>query len=192
MLFVGTILLFSVNPASGQEVNFGEHIPDDEKYAIYLSQLGGYETLDFGMLFSGQHFTIDRNSEDVAILEIEAVRYLDVFISIHSENFLFLDGEWTSEVNKRIPFILEAAYANSGKGNFGPGHRQSFSGMNARIPMFRRSSGPPGPPPVPPHSGYVPPRESAYVILSGEVTVPSVIQAGYYETQVIIEITYDL
>ncbi|MDI6401914.1 hypothetical protein QLX67_07905 [Balneolaceae bacterium ANBcel3] len=175
------------------QVNFGGFVPDDENYAVTLAPLGGYEQLDFGIVFLGQGLVnIEMNSEDVVIVAVEAVRYLDVYVHLDAPQFLYLDGNVTNDDERRIPFSLYGAYANRGSGNTSPADRMAFPGHSARFAVFRRPSGPPRPPPTPPHSGYVPPRETAYIILYGDITLPSGLITGEYEAEVLIEVSYDI
>lgn len=192
--FTSAMFLFlAVWPASGQEFPFGDHVPEDENYALVLEVLGGYSSLDFGMVFFGQgHTEIELNSDDVVIFAIEGVRSLDVFVDLLPPTHLWLDGISTSDDEKRIPFTLNGAYANQGEGNTGPGYRVPFSGTAARFPILRRETGPPGPPPVPPHSGYVPPRATAYLFLYGNINVGSELQAGWYLGEITVTISYDI
>lgn len=179
--------------AEAQPIPFQNFIPEnDENYALELAPLGGNEDLDFGLVIMGQGLTeIELNSDDVAILTIEGVRYFDVFVSVDAPGFIYLDGVVTGDANKRIPLTVQAAYANRGSDNTGPGFRIPFAGTTARFPIFRRGSGPPGPPPTPPHSGYVPPRETAYLFIYGSIDVQTGLLAGSYESTITIEVSYD-
>ena len=170
-----------------QQIDFQDYIDSgDPAYELTVENVGGYEDLDFGMVLSGEITRIEFDSDDVAIVRIEGVRYLDVFVDIDPDPVL-VRGQ------SEMPLVLEAAYANRGEGNFGPSFRTEFAGLSARFPIFRRGSGPPAPPPVPPHSGYTPPRETAYIILYGEVDAgaETVTEAGDHTGQIVITVSYD-
>lgn len=194
LLLMGWAGVFCVRPANSQGIDFGDYIPEnDENYALVLTPVAGYDELDFGTVLSGQGLVeIDLNSDDAAVIAIEGVRYLDVFVALDPPTHLWLDGVQTTDEDKQIPFTLQGGYANQGEGNTGPGFRQPFSGTSARFPIFRRGSGPPGPPPTPPHSGYVPPRETAYLFLYGNINVPTSLQAGNYAADILITVEYDI
>ncbi|MDG5766027.1 hypothetical protein QA596_01020 [Balneolales bacterium ANBcel1] len=191
----GLLWLTAAVPAAAQ-INFGDYIPEDDPmghYSLVLTPLSGNDELDFGFLISGDGLVeIDINSEDVVIVEIEGVRYLDVFVTLDAPPYLTLGGLPTTEENERMEFTLQGAYANQGSGNTTPAFRQLFTGTSARFPIFRRTGGPPGPPPTPPHSGYVPPRESAYLFLGGSIEVGESQDAGFYSAEIIIEVSYDI
>ncbi len=177
-----------------QEVDFGSFVPDDERYSVHLY---AEQNLEFGMIISGQtaQEVIDVHSGEAGIVAIEGVSYLDVFVNVvENPEYLWLDGVVTADSQKRIPLQLKFAYSNTGEGL--SGSREQFSGTMARFPVRRRDGGPPGPPPTPPHSGYEPPRSTAYLLIGGILGdgsgIPSGILPGYYRAQITLEVTYDI
>lgn len=189
VLILGGIVMLAGRAASAQEIDFEKFIRDDPKYALDLYTLGGYDELNFGQVIAGQGQTeIELNSDDIVILAIEGIAYLDVFVTLTPPDHLIS----TEDPESKMEFTLKAAYANRGEGNTGTAYRQTFSGHHARFPIFRRESGPPGPPPTPPHDGYQPPEETAYLFLYGSIDVISGLQAGEHTGTITVEVAYDL
>ena len=190
------LLLSDVSPVPAQ-IPFGDFIPPEHdpegRYGLMVMPLPGYENLDFGQLVVGDGLReVALGSEDLAIVEIEGIRYLNVFVTFDAPSHMTLEGMPTSEEDKRMNLDVKGAYANEGTGNIGVSYRQPFSGNAAVFPIFRTKSGPPNPPPTPPHEGYLPPRESAYLFLYGSVTVGEVQHAGPYEAEITVTIDYDI
>ncbi len=194
-LFLFVMFLIRAVPFSNaQVIDFGTYVPeDDEKYEIILDV---QQELDFGQIISGQSSVqISIHDSEAAEVSINAVRYLDVFVTITVEpEYLYLDGEPTDNNARRIPLELEFGYANTEDGL--QGTRQLFSGTTtARFPVRQRPGGPPRPPPTPPHSGYEPPRATAYIVIGGILgsggEIPSGLDAGNYSATIELEVSYD-
>lgn len=187
-----TLLLFGSVAAGGhaQEIDFGD-------YAVYSVSLGelGPQDLEFGLLI---HNEGSRNIPlaDAKVLTVTGVKYLDVIVSITADNELLLDGNPANigDPARSIPFTLNAAYANRGQDNIGQARFFSVSGNSAQaqFQIRGRDSGPPGPPPTPPHTGYNPAlyEESAYIYVFGSVNVGSV-NSGSYSSQITVSVVYD-
>lgn len=191
LLFAAFILLLPASSAKAQEIRFSDY----HAYSIELDDLTPAQDLDFGMIFSGEgHKAL--NIAHAKVLSITGVKYLDVLVDITAENYLLLDGEPlnANQTNKRIPFTLQAAYANRGTDNPGIATPiQTVSNMaSARFRIRGRDNGPPGPPPVPVHGTYNPAlyNDTAYLYLFGSINVGAV-NAGPYASKIIITLSYD-
>ena len=184
------LLMLLVRPASGQ-INFGDYVYDNDGNVLsgYEIELFVDQPLDFGFLFSNQTDPVSVDLTDdsqIGILEITAVRYMDVFVDVIPP-----DDLESFESGDRIPVNISYAYANRGV-HSGPGSAITVPGMNVRFPIFQRASGqPPAPPPTPPHSGYTPPRETAFLYFFGTIFPDGGLNVGEYTGEIIITISYD-
>lgn len=178
-------------PAQAQ-IDFRGFFPTDtegdytEGYEIDLVVDQG---LDFGLVIMGQPDPVVVTIDDVnqiGILQITAVRYMDIYVSVDAP--LALESVETTD---EIPVSISVAYANTGPSS-SPATAIEMPGLQGRLPVFQRPGGPPGPPPVPPHANYVPPRETLFLYFYGSLgPVPSGIQAGAYEAQIVVQVNYE-
>lgn len=182
------ILLFTFNRGAAQEIIFGQY----DNYALTVTKMND---LDYGMVInnSGSH-QINLTDPDKVILLITGVNYLDIIVDIQADPELLLNGNgaFAGDPQKSIPLTLEAAYANQGQDNTS---QAQFFNMAAnqgseRFPVRSREYAAPGPPPTPPHEGFTPPQETAYVYLYGSINVGSV-DAGSYSAQINVTVTYN-
>ena len=188
---LATLLVVWTSPAQAQ-IDFRGFFPTDTEGAY----TGGYEIdlvvdqgLDFGLVLAGQPdpvvVTID-DVDQIGILQITAVRYMDVYVSVNAP--LVLESVETTD---EIPVTITVAYANTGSSS-SPATAIEMPGLQGRLPVLQRTGGPPGPPPVPPHANYVPPRETLFLYFYGSLgPVPSGIQAGAYEAQIVVQVNYE-
>ncbi|MFW6157685.1 MAG: hypothetical protein ACOC4S_02460 [Balneolaceae bacterium] len=171
-------------PTEAQEIDFGSY--DD--YSLNVEPLGGYETLDFGQVISGEGLReIDLGDDPgMGILRIDGVRYLDVYISITKPDALYADDPGNDD---EIPITkLEAAYSNNGENDYTSA--KFFTNPEARFPILERQHAAPGPPPAPPREGVTPPEETAYIYIWGSIDVGNV-SAGSYSSQINVTIEYN-
>ncbi|MFU8811902.1 MAG: hypothetical protein ACNA78_02985 [Balneolaceae bacterium] len=133
---------------------------------------------------------------DALVLEIEGVRHFDVLatiIQVSGEGFLTLDGIETTEADKRIPFTLQAAYANRGTNSIGDARPIAIA-SNAgtrRFPILARLEQPPGPPPPPTTANFnqATVNEKAFIYLYGTIDV-GFVAAGTYSGSLQITVEY--
>jgi len=139
---------------------------------------------------------VTKNLIDAKVLSIEGVKYLDVIVDITADTYLLLDGDLGNAGNsaRRIPFTLEAAYANRGANNTGQAIQMPVASniASAQFPVRYRGTNPPGPPPTPVYKGYNPAlyNETAYLYLYGSLNVGA-IDAGSYSANITITVSYD-
>ena len=127
--------------------------------------------------------------------------FAQVFIRLKNSvliaNFIVdINGDLSCQTNPscRIPFTLQAAYANRGSNNTNQAIIMSVAAniASAQFPIRYRGNVPPGPPPTPVYEGFNPNlfQETAYLYIYGFVNVGS-IDAGSYTSNVTISISYD-
>ncbi|MEX0662238.1 MAG: hypothetical protein WD381_04900 [Balneolaceae bacterium] len=182
---------FALEVGYTQEINFSEY----HSYTITLTNVNLDDLLFEGPITSGsgQHSV---ELADALALEIEGVKFLDVLVDItqiSGGGYLTLDGQETTDEDKRIPFTLEAAYANRGNNNIADAKLMTVASNNAseRFPILARLSQAPGPPPPPPTANFnqAAVNETAYIYLYGSINVGNVM-AGTYSGDIQITVEY--
>lgn len=175
-----------------QEIDFGQY---SSAYSISLSEFNPSEELEFGTLIQNQGpASIDL--VNAKVLTLEGVKYLDVIVDITADNYLLLNGDLGCETDPscRIPFTLQAAYANRGTNNVNESVNITVLSnvASAQFQILQRTSGPPGPPPTPVYEGYDPNifNETAYLYIYGSINIGNV-DAGSYTSSISVTINYD-
>jgi hypothetical protein len=189
-IFLLFISLF-YEKSRAQEIDFGDFF----NYSLTLAELIPGSDLDFGTLVtnSGVNAITISNSKVVTITGVE---YIDIIVEVTADDFLLLDGNpsCASNPNCRIPFTLEASYANLGQDNISQAVPMFVASnvATAQFPIKQRLSGPPGPPPTPVYNGFDPSvfNETAYVYVFGSVNLGTV-NAGAYESTITVTVIYD-
>lgn len=195
-LKITALLLLVASFATGnlyaQEINFSEF----GSYTITLTNVNMDDLVFEGPILSGSGIH-QVELVDAIALEIEGVKFLDVLTSItqiSGGGFLTLGGQETTEENERIPFTLEAAYANRGNNNIGDAKFFTMADNSAseRFPILARLSQAPGPPPPPPTANFnqAAVNETAYIYLYGSIDVGNVV-AGTYMGTIQITVEYE-
>ena len=177
---------------SSQEIDFGSY---SSTYSMTLTEVNPGSDLDFGTVYQnlGTSSVPLINSVGFAI---EGVKYLDVIVDITADDYLLLDGNPSCLTNPscRIPFTLQAAYANRGLNNTNQAILISTIGntATAQFPIKYRGNAPPGPPPTPVYQGYNPAsfNETAYLYIYGSISIGAV-DVGTYSSNISITINYD-
>jgi len=187
ILFAVGLLLFA-GPAASQRISFGLYASD----GITLTPLGLGE-LNFNekqtLILSGNTVQILLTDEATAVIAIEGRADLDVTVTIDYVPTLELDE------NNKIPLNIGFAYSNLGAIDEATAKTQAIMvpvGFNsATFPVFRRASGPPGPPPTPDHTGYIQPTGTAYLFIYGTLgPVPAGAAVGVYLGDINVYVTY--
>jgi len=126
--------------------------------------------------------------EEAAVLTIEGTEYLDVTVYVDAPPTLELDA------TNSIPLSIRFAYSNLGPADIATAKIQAVevpAGFNsATFPIFRRTSGPPGPPPTPPLEGYTPPQKTAYLFIYGTLGPVGDVNAGLYDGTINVTVEY--
>lgn len=183
---------FNTQNSFSQEIDFGNY---SSAYSVTLSEVNIGEELDFGLLIQNEGL-INIPIAESKVLSILGVKYLDVIVDITADNYLLLNGNLSCSTDPscRIPFTLQASYANNGSNTFS--EARNFTVLSnvasAQFPVKRRTSGPPSPPPTPVYEGYNPNifQETAYLYIYGSLNVGT-INAGSYTSDITVTISYD-
>ncbi len=186
------IILFNVNSAHAQEIDFGDF---SSKYAVSITELNPAEDLEFGMVIQNEGLK-QIDLLNAKVLMIEGVKYLDVIVDVTADNYLFLGNDISCNGTNTncIPFTLQAAYANRGNNNTNQAVLMQVASnvATAQFPILARGNQPPGPPPTPVYEGYNPAlyNETAFLYIYGALNVGNQ-DAGSYSGEITITVNYD-
>ena len=194
-LYITAIWIFLIlawagwdTPVSGQEVNFNTYAGEGITLTVTNQELSFGEN---GMVVSGEgSVEIPISSGKKTTIAIEGVKFLDVYVEITGPQEIYKNGNTGS--TQSIPFDLKAAYSNLGQDNYAQSRSIPVATDNSATQRFRiqgRGKGPPGPPPVPDHAGYTPPKAEAYLYLYGSINVGNV-DAGPYSGTINVTVSY--
>lgn len=181
------VVLTQPRNSRAQEIDFGSYVSST---VTVISE----RNLEFGEIIRPGSSNIALGSGLEGVVSIEGIRFLDAFVTIspYPVNYLFLDGDdGCVTASCRIDFNMFTAYTNNGELLDVTSGATTFTGSTVRFPFRARTGGPPRPPPVPPHAGYTPPTDTAYLYVYGEVTASVSANAGSYSNIVTITVTYD-
>lgn len=170
-----------------QEIDFGSYVSSS-------ATVIGERNLDFGDILRPGSSTVTLGSGLEGVVSLEGIRFLDAFVTIspHPVNYLYLNGDDSCVASTcRIELSMSTAYTNAGQAMDVTSGAVTFTGANVRFPFRARAGGPPRPPPVPPHAGYTPPTDVAYLYIYGTVTAASNSNAGSYSNVITISVAYD-
>lgn len=191
--FLISISLLNSKSVLSQEINFGSDF--SSVYSVSVAQLNIGETLDYGLIVQNQGVVSTTINESL-VVTITGVKYLDVFITVTADDYLLKGGDIGCLTNPacRIPFSLEAAYANRGVNNANQAMNMAVAAnvTSAQFPVKYRGNQPPGPPPTPVYTGFDPSiyNETAYLYLYGSISIGA-IDAGTYTSDIDVVINYD-
>lgn len=194
LLKVLLLLCVIAMPSSlvSQEIDFGQY---SSLYSMSLTDITPGSDIEFGMVMQNEGLkTI--SLIDAKQFSLEGVKYLDVIVDITADNYLLLNGDLSCQTDPtcRIPFTLQAAYANRGNNDTNQATQMTVMSniASAQFPILQRGNGPPGPPPTPVFEGYNPSLylETAYLYIYGSISVGN-IDAGSYTANINITISYD-
>lgn len=170
-----------------QEIDFGSYVSST---AIVTTE----RNLDFGTIIKPGSSNVTLGSGLEGVVSMEGIRFLDAFVTIspYPVNYLYLDGNTGCVIDScRMTFNMSTSYTNAGQILDNTSGAVSFTGSTVRFPFRARAGGPPRPPPVPPHAGYTPPTDVAFLYIYGDVSATIDNQAGNYSNTITISVAYD-
>ena len=164
--------------------------PQVIQFSIYVdSELTATteQDLNFGdFIITGQGLTeVNLGDSNMGKFRITGNEEMDIIVTMTAPGNLTRQDGGTDV----IPLTLNLAYNNKGVDD--SAQAVTIVGSTVRIPMKARVGGrPAGPPPTPPHSGYIPAEVDVFLYIFGDINVGSV-AAGSYTATVSITIEYD-
>ncbi len=175
------------------QIGFGLYTTDD----IQLNLVQNL-SLEFGTIESGTEeiVFITRQDDEVVVIEIDAIAYMDVTVTISPPDYIVLEGDdnHQGDPTKRLGVSIQMAYYNRGPNEVSITQAQMnavpvVSGEMISFQVMQRPGGPPGPPPTPPSGNYTPPRAKAYLFIYGSLT-PGDVLAGPYSGIIDVHVEY--
>jgi hypothetical protein len=170
-----------------QRINFGAYTGS---LGLSLTVSG---TLNFNnkqqVIVSGSNASVSilLNDSECQWIEIVGDATRDITITITA------DLDLTNGTDL-IPFTCQFAYSNLGSPTVSAAKAvavQIPGGFSAiTLPMLRRTSGAPAPPPTPAHGGYTPPSAKAYLFLYGTLGPVGNVSQGIYSGTIHVSVQY--
>ncbi|MBK7428989.1 MAG: hypothetical protein IPI60_19170 [Saprospiraceae bacterium] len=184
-------LQFAVHQTNiAQRISFGTYASEGIMIQNLVPQGLDFNLAAGGVLVAGLNQTVQVGlmDDEAVVLEIQAQADLDITVEIEIPAFLMLN------VSNTIPVSLNWAYSNTGAVDIMTARSQAVtlpSGFQTfTIPVIRRSSGAPGPPPTPSHQGYAAPTGTAYLFIYGNLGPIGNINAGQYDGIINVTVSY--
>jgi hypothetical protein len=184
-------MLIAVLPSgTAQRINFGTFASEGIVIQNLVPQGLDFNLAAGGVLVAGSNQTVQVSlmDDETVVLEILAQADLDITVQIEIPAFLMLN------VSNTIPVSLNLAYSNMGAVDIMTARSQAVllpaGFLTFTIPVIRRSSGAPGPPPTPSHQGYTAPTASAYLFIYGNLGPIGNIDAGQYDGLINVTVSY--
>ncbi len=198
ILLAALVALSLQLPLYAQEIDFGGYYAE-ENFSILLDTNGN--GLDFGHGLRGTSETIEI-TEEVAIMSITGVKFLDVFVEISTPDYLEPQEEsvnCTEEPDRCIQLDLRASYANLGEENSNHSIEIQPSTLNeksSRFPILRSWAGGVGAPPVPPPPPETIPdqaavNEIAYLYFYGTIHIGENAVVGSHQGLIEVTVSYE-
>lgn len=179
------LLLGCIADIQAQEINFGS-------YYSSSAELFVERNLSFGPIILNDTKEVLIGSGDEAALSIEAIRFLDIYVTVTAPTYLFLDGDDACvSATCRVPVTFEYAYNNTNTYLDNVIGNTLFSTSTVRLPMVKRVNGPPMPPPTPEIALPSLPLATAFIYIGGEIASTGAEQSGSYSNSITIEIIYN-
>lgn len=185
------LALLTTCPGVAQRINFGAYATSR---GLSLVTSGD---LDFNakqpMIASGSNATVTVALTDGECqwIEITGDVARDITIAITADPYLTVGA---GGPGNQIPFACKFAYSNLGSSTVSAAKSVAVQvpvGFNSiTLPMLRRTSGAPAPPPTPAHGGYTAPSAKAYLFIYGALGPVGIVSAGTYSGTINVIVDY--
>ena len=187
------LALLTASPVVAQRINFGAYTTSQ---GITLTA-SGIGTLAFNdkqpLIASNSNSTVtiglSENQTEYIAITADATRDITIIVTAPT---VLTDGGIGS--THEILFTCRFAYSNLGSPTATAAKAVAvevpggFSSIT--LPMLRRTSGAPAPPPTPAHGGYSPAPATAYLFLYGSLGPVGNVAAGYYTGTINVTVQY--
>ncbi|HEY9166171.1 MAG TPA: hypothetical protein VIS48_08435 [Candidatus Kryptonia bacterium] len=191
---MGMILLLTVfqcRQGAAQKINFGAYTTSQ---GITLNVSGDLNFNDKEPVIvsnSNETVTIALNDNESQYIQIVGDATRDITITIMAPSYLTVGA---GGPGNQVSFNCQFAYSNLGSDTVSAAKAvavQVPSGFTAiTLPMLRRASGTPLPPPTPAHGGYTPPSATAYLFLYGSLGPVGNVTPGIYSGTINVSVDY--
>ena len=185
------LALLTASPLVAQRINFGAYTTSQ---GITLTKSGDLDFNDKQPLIvsnSNASVTIALNDGECQYIEILGDATRDITITVTPDPYLIVGA---GGPGNQIPYTCQFAYSNLGSSTLSAAKAAAVQipvGFTAiTLPMLRRTSGAPAPPPTPAHGGYTPPSAKAYLFLYGTLGPVGPVTAGSYSGSINVTVDY--
>jgi hypothetical protein len=188
---VALLSVFLICIGVAQKINFGAYTTS-QGISLSVASVPGY--LDFNakqpILVSGysQTVTVSLSDNETQYIKIVADATRDITVTVSAPMYL------TTGSSSQIPFSCNLAYSNLGSDVAATAKASAIevpAGFTAiTLPMLRRTSGVPAPPPTPAHGGYTAPSATAYLFLYGKLGPIGNVNSGTYTGTINVSVNY--
>jgi len=188
--WVLALTLLTASPVVAQRINFGIYTTSQGLSATVSGNLNFNAKQPIIASNSNTSVTITLNDDACQWIEITGDATRDITITITPDPYLTIGA---GGPGNQIPFTCQFAYSNLGSTlSAAKGVAVQIPGgfTSITLPMLRRTSGVPAPPPTPAHGGYTPPSIKAYLFLYGTLGPVGNVSAGYYTGTVNVSVQY--
>jgi hypothetical protein len=188
------LCLFVIRIGAAQKINFGAYTTS-QGITLSLPSSPGY--LDFctkqPWIGSGTSTTVTILLSDVETQYIKIIgdATRDITVTVSAPQYLITGAGGSG---KQVPFTCNFAYSNLGSGDATSAKASAVEVPAAftaiTLPMLRRTSGVPAPPPTPAHGGYTAPQATAYLFIYGKLGPVGNVNSGTYTGMINVSVNY--
>ena len=183
---------FVVQLGVAQKINFGAYTTSK---GISLTPSSGYLNFNDKQQIIGSNsnstVTIAVNDNETQYIKIDGDATRDITIIVTSPMVMITGA---GGPGNEVPFICNFAYSNIGAADAATAKSSAVvvpGGFTAiTLPMLKRASGVPAPPPTPAHCGYTAPPATAYLFLYGKLGPVGNVNAGTYSATINVSVNY--
>ena len=180
-----------VQLGSAQKINFGAYTTSQGISLVTSGNLNFNDKQPFIGSNTNSTVTIGINDNESQYIKIVGDATRDITIIVTSPMYLMIDAGGTG---KQVPFVCNFAYSNLGSADAATAKLSAVqipTGFTAiTLPMLRRTSGVPPPPPTPAHGGYAAPTATAYLFLYGKLGPVGNVNSGTYIGTINVSVNY--
>lgn len=194
LLALFSFILASVGSLQAQRLSFGSFVSDAINLTIVDNQAGLNFNNKQRVIIVGDPTTVNVSLTDLqtVVVEVDAPIEFDINCELTFDRGLSLGG---ADTGIFVPLLVRIAYNNTGELSDVQRRMNAvevpIGFSNITLPVRRRVSGAPGPPPTPEHGGYVRPRGKAYFYLYGTLgPIPNGIPSGTYLGDINLNLSY--
>ena len=185
------LAVLTASPVAAQRINFGAYTTSQGLSATVSGTLNFNAKQPVIVSNSNASVTIALNESECQWIEILGDATRDITITITADPNLTIGA---GGPGNEIPYACRFAYSNLGSPNAstakGVAVEVPVGFTSITLPILRRTSGAPAPPPTPAHGGYAAPHATAYLFIYGTLGPVGNVAAGYYTGTVNVHVQY--
>jgi hypothetical protein len=181
----------TASPAFAQSINFGAYTTSQGVFLTVSNDLNFNDKQSVIASNSNATVTIALSDNQTQYVAVTADATRDITVTVTAPTDLITGG---GGPGNQIPFACRFAYSNLGSATVSAAKTVAVEVPNGftsiTLPMIRRTSGAPLPPPTPAHGGYTPPSATAYLFFYGSLGPVGSVSVGSYSGTVTVSVQY--